>query len=134
MEYQIQVKTNQSEDFKNITPQIEEIISSSNIKSGLVLVYVPHATAAITINENADPNIGFDILKAIKRIIPDHNNYSHDRIDNNASSHINSSLIGPSETLQIRDNQLVLGTWQSILLMDFDGPKTRNINIKIISD
>lgn len=134
MEYQIQVKTNQSEDFKNITPQIEEIISSSNIKSGLVLVYVPHATAAITINENADPNIGFDILKAIKRIIPDHNNYSHDRIDNNASSHIKSSLIGPSETLQIRDNQLVLGTWQSILLMDFDGPKTRNINIKIISD
>ena len=130
---QIVISTSKKHQLIDITEKIEEIVKKSKVKEGICFVYVPHATAAITINENADPNIQMDIIKAINKIVPEHDNYLHDRIDNNAASHIKSSLIGSSEHIPIYGNKLMLGRWQNIFFCEFDGPRSkRNIIVEII--
>ena len=130
---QIVISTSKKHQLIDITAKIEEIVKKSKVKEGICFVYVPHATAAITINENADPNIQMDIIKAINKIVPEHDNYLHDRIDNNAASHIKSSLIGSSEHIPIYGNKLMLGRWQNIFFCEFDGPRSkRNIIVEII--
>ena len=119
-------------EFINIDSYIYDAIKKSNTVSGILIIYSPHTTSAITINENADPNISSDFFKAINKAIPEHNDYLHDRIDNNAHAHIKSSIVGSSLTLVIEDNELLLGTWQDIMLVDFDGPRTRKVFVKII--
>lgn len=131
---EIRVSTSRKQEFIDITDKVRTIVKNSNIKEGLCILYVPHATAAITINENADPNIQQDIIKVIDKIVPEHNNYLHDYIDNNAAAHIKSSIIGVSEVIPITNNELALGTWQNIFLCEFDGPRTRRILIKIIKN
>ncbi len=116
----------------DINDRVQKIVENSKIKEGICLIYVGHATAAIIVNENYDPNIGTDLLRAIDKIIPLHDGYIHDKIDNNAAAHIKSAIIGPSETIPIADGKLTLGAWQDICLVDFDGPKQRKINVKII--
>ncbi len=116
----------------NISSEVEEIVRSSGVKSGVCTVYVPHATAAIIVNENADPNISTDLLNALDKAIPLHAGYLHDKIDNNAAAHIKASIIGPSESIIIQDGKMMAGTWQDIMLMDFDGPRKRTILVKII--
>ena len=86
---------------------------------------IPHATAAVTINENDDPNIGIDLINALKKTVIEHDGWLHDRIDNNAAAHIKSALIGPSESIPVVGGRLALGTWQNIFLCDFDGPRSR---------
>jgi len=99
----------------------------------MCFIYVPHATAAVTINENADPNITKDIIKAINKIVPEHDNYLHDSIDNNAAAHIKSTLIGVSTAIPISSGHLQLGTWQDIFLCEFDGPRShRKVIVEII--
>ncbi|MBI4721898.1 MAG: YjbQ family protein [Candidatus Stahlbacteria bacterium] len=115
----------------DITYQVEDIIHKSNIKAGFCIVYIPHATAGIILNESADPNIKTDFLNAINKAIPEHNNYLHDRIDNNAAAHIKSALCGSSATIPISNGKLELGTWQSIMLCEFDGPRTRKIIVQV---
>ena len=115
----------------DMTSQVEGIVKNSKVKEGICFIYAPHATAAITINENADPNVQTDIIKAINKIVPEHDNYLHDSVDNNAAAHIKSSLIGVSKTIPIKDNKLALGTWQDIFFCEFDGP--RNDRKDIIS-
>ena len=129
---EIVVKTNKSQEIIEITNQVKTIVKASGIKQGICIIYAPHATAGILINENYDSNICQDIIKKLVDIIPLHDGYLHDKIDNNAHSHIKASLIGPSETVIIEDGQLMLGTWQGIGLAEFDGPRQRKVLIKII--
>ena len=107
----------------DITEEVKNVVAAAGIASGLCAVYTPHATAAITINENDDPNIGVDFLAALRKLIIEHDGWLHDRVDDNAAAHIKSALIGPSETIPITGGRLVLGTWQNVFLCEFDGPR-----------
>lgn len=131
---EFKVSSIQHQELIDITDEVNRIVKQSDIKSGICNVYVTHATAGIIINENYDPNICTDFLKAINKAIPEHNDYLHDRVDNNAGAHIKAAITGPGETIPVRNNRLKLGTWQSVMLVDFDGPKTRNIIVTLIKD
>jgi len=128
------IKTKEDIEIIDITDQVQACIDKSKVREGICQVFVRHATAAIIINENADPNICTDFIKALEKAIPKHNNYLHDKIDNNAGAHIKSALIGPSETIPIKNGALHLGTWQSIMLVELDGPRsTRNVSVVCLS-
>ncbi|MBU4283533.1 MAG: secondary thiamine-phosphate synthase enzyme YjbQ [Nanoarchaeota archaeon] len=129
MQKEIIIATRAHNELIDITKEVEKIVSESKVKQGLCNVFVAHATAAILINENYDPNLRDDIIKALNQTIPERNNYKHDQIDNNAASHIKAAIIGPSETIPVKDSKLLLGTWQSIAFCEFDGPRS---NRKII--
>ena len=134
MQGEITVSSTKREELIDITSKVKDIVKESKIKQGICTLYAPHATGAIIINENADPNICDDILEALKDLIPA-GKWRHDRIDNNADAHIKSSIIGSSATIPIKDNQLQLGTWQDIFMADLDGPReSRKIIITIIGD
>ena len=111
----------------DITENVNNLI---DVDEGLCLVYVAHATAAIVINENYDPNICDDVLNALDKLIPE-GIWKHDKIDGNAAAHIKASILGPSESMIIKDGKLVLGTWQSLMLVDLDGPKERKVLVEI---
>ncbi|MFC1586742.1 secondary thiamine-phosphate synthase enzyme YjbQ [Planctomycetota bacterium] len=126
----IQVRTSKSQEIVDITSQVEALVG--DCREGICHIYATHATAAIIINENADPNICVDFLNALNKSFPDHAGYLHDRIDNNAGAHIKAAILGPSETVPVKDGRLVLGTWQSLMLVDLDGPRNRIIVVNII--
>jgi secondary thiamine-phosphate synthase enzyme len=104
-------------------------VKQSGIRDGVCLIYVPHATAAIAINENADPNVCDDILDALGKMIPE-GRWRHDRIDDNAAAHIKATILGPSELVPVRAGRLGLGTWQSIMLVELDGPRDRTVIVE----
>jgi len=114
----ITISTSKKHELIDITSKVNSIVKDSDVKEGICFLYVPHATAGITINENADPNIQEDIIKAVNKIDPEHDNYLHDSIDNNAAAHIKSTLIGVSEYIPISNGELQLGTWQSLMFVD----------------
>ena len=126
------IKSGKREEFIDITALVEKEVDESGVKKGLINIFLPHASAGLIINENADPNILVDLQKKINELIPLHDGYLHDRIDNNAAAHIKSSFFRPEFTLQIIDGKLQLGRWQNIMLAEFDGPKQRNVQIMII--
>ncbi len=130
MTKEISVKTSSRVELIDITHLVEKVISESKIKSGLCTIYVPHTTAAVTINENADPSVRSDIIKELNKIVPFDDNYSH--LEGNAAAHIKASMIGPSENILIDGGSLVLGTWQGIYFCEFDGPRNRKVIIKMI--
>lgn len=119
------VKTTKREQVVDITDKVKEEVK----EDGAILVYVPHATAAISINENYDPNIGDDLLESLRTLIPK-GKWKHDRIDGNGDSHIKSAIIGPSEVIPIKNKKLQLGKWQAIILLEFDGPRERKVITK----
>ena len=121
----ITLKTTQFKQCIEITDEVRALVRKSGIQEGLCHVMVLHATAALIINENADPNIGVDLITALDRNIPDHDGWLHDRIDNNAQAHIKAAILGPSETLPVHKGDLLLGTWQGILLVELDGPRSQ---------
>lgn len=128
------VDTEKQKQCIDVTSEVAEMVKRSGVKSGLCHVMVLHATAALVVNENADPNIGVDLITALDRMIPDHDGWLHDRVDDNAHAHIKSAILGPSETLAVRDGELVLGTWQALMLMEFDGPRRgRKVSVRIVS-
>ncbi len=127
---QISVKTNSRTQMIDITSKVREVIRESGIKNGLVHVFSLHTTAAITINENADPAVELDILKTINKVIPWDDHFKH--MEGNSAAHIKVSLFGPSETIPLENGSMVLGTWQSIFFCEFDGPRNRRVNIQII--
>lgn len=124
------VKTTQQCQVVDITPRVQEIVAQGGSDEELCCVFVPHATAAVTINENADPNIGEDLQDALAKLVPE-GIWRHDRIDDNAAAHIKAAIIGPSEMVPVKDRRLVLGTWQSLMLMEFDGPRERRVIVQI---
>lgn len=131
--HEITLNTSKEHELIDITDEVRKIVRLSKIKEGLCAVYAPHATAAITINENADPNLPKDILKAISKIVPEHDCYEHDKIDDNAAAHIKSTIIGVSKTIPIIDSELSLGSWQDIFFCEFDGPrKGRRVMVQIL--
>lgn len=125
------ISTRGHNELVDITEEVRNIVRESSVKEGVVTVYVPHATAAITINENADPQLPLDIIDVLDKLVPEHGNYRHDRIDNNAAAHIKAAIIGPSESIPIVNRDLALGTWQNIFLCDFDGPKSRKVIVTV---
>ena len=122
-------KTSKKEEIIDITPEIKKILKESKIQEGLLTVYTKHATGAIIINENYDPNVGVDLLELLDKLIPQ-GIWRHDKVDDNAAAHLKASILGPSESIPIQNNELTLGTWQSIMLVDLDGPKTMKVIIK----
>ncbi len=120
------------EGFYDITRSVEAFVRESKIEAGVCLVYCPHTTAAITINENADPDVQQDMLLGLSRTFPDDPNYRH--YEGNSPAHLKSSAVGCSELLIIQNNQLVCGTWQGIYFAEFDGPRNRNYYVKLIAD
>jgi secondary thiamine-phosphate synthase enzyme len=129
------IETHRSEELVDITSKVEAIVQRSGVKNGICFIYTPHATAAVTINENADPNIAQDILAALDNMVSRDISYSHDRIDNNASAHIKSSLIHPGASIPVSNQRLTLGRWQDIFFCEFDGPRAkRDIIVTVIKD
>lgn len=126
---EISVSTSKRADFIEITADVLKAISSSEIKEGTALIYVPHTTAGITINENADPSVKQDIMKELDKIVPWNDGYSHH--EGNAAAHIKASIIGESVSVIISNGMPVLGTWQGIFFCEFDGPRRRKVFIKI---
>ena len=126
----IRVKTTQQSEFLDITPRVEDIVKKSNVVSGICHVFVPHTTAGVTINENADPNVIRDIIKELNKIVPLEDNYTHG--EGNSAAHIKSSMVGCSQAILIEKGSLALGTWQSLFFCEFDGPRNRSVWIKIL--
>ena len=118
-----EVRSSSAREVLDLTDRIQAVVRESGISDGLCNVFTPHATAAVTINENDDPNIGVDLQVALRKMIPDHDDWLHDRIDGNAAAHIKAAIIGPSETLPVQDGRLLLGTWQNVFLCELDGPR-----------
>ena len=129
------IETREARQCLDITHHVSEVVRGSGVEAGLCQLTVLGATAAIVINENDDPNIGVDLLNALERAIPDHAGWLHDEIDNNAQAHIKAAILGPSETLIIEDGDLLLGKWQGIILVEFDGPRRhRRVAVELIEN
>lgn len=125
-----QVKTRERDQFVEITDEVAQAVARSQVRSGAVVVYVPHTTAGVTINENADPDVVHDMLLTLKRLIPkDLPGYRH--AEGNSDSHVKASMMGSSCRVLIEDGKLVLGTWQGIYFCEFDGPRTRNVHVQV---
>ncbi len=125
------IKTSSRNQLIDITPTVEEFVKLSEVESGICVIYTPHTTTAITINENADPSVKADIVRKLADIFPHEDNYQH--LEGNADAHLKSSAIGCSETVVIADGSLILGTWQGIMFCEFDGPRQRRFIIKIFN-
>lgn len=130
MQAEFTVSTHNIHEVVDITRRVAEIVADSELDEGICSVYVPHATAAIVINESADPNIGNDLLDALGKLVPD-GVWRHDRIDDNGAAHIKAAILGPGETVPVHEGRLVLGTWQAIMLVDLDGPRSRRVIVTV---
>ena len=127
-----QVKSSGRTQFIDITHSVEEAVQKSEVKEGVCFIFTPHTTAAVTINENADPSVTQDIQRMLNEIVPYEGSYQH--LEGNSSAHIKSSLIGCSKTVFVESGKLVLGTWQGIFLCEFDGPRTRKVYVKVVKE
>lgn len=128
---EIKIQTNAQMEMTDISAAVQKAVVDERIEDGICLVYTPHTTAAVTINENADPDVPKDMIAALERAIPLRGNYRH--AEGNSAAHVKSSLVGASELVIIENGRLVLGTWQSIFFCEFDGPRTRKVFVKIIA-
>ncbi len=126
------VRTGSRTEFIDLTGQVQEAVRESGVQEGLCHLFVPHTTAAVTINENADPSVRVDILMVLNKIISDKESYRH--LEGNSPAHIKASLIGPQLTLLVSGGRLVLGTWQGIYFCEFDGPRSRRLHLKVVAD
>jgi secondary thiamine-phosphate synthase enzyme len=127
----ISLKTQKRNELIDITSRINEIIAKDNFRDGLLLVFVPHTTAAVTINENADPDVCHDILLTLEEVIP-HLRKGYRHGEGNSDAHVKASLVGSSETILVENGRLCLGTWQGIYFCEFDGPRNRAVYIKTL--
>jgi secondary thiamine-phosphate synthase enzyme len=128
----VQVETRARVEFKDVTSTIQKFVAESGVQSGTCLVFVPHTTAAVLINENADPGLQKDLDNFLKQLAPRDKDYCHD--DGNCDAHLKAAVIGCSKSLLIENGRLVLGTWQGVYLCEFDGPRRRELRLKIVSD
>lgn len=134
MQRTITVSSSKRLEMIDITSEINKIIKKSGIKQGICNIFCAHATAAIAINENYDPNVCDDFHECLSRLIPK-GKWKHDKVDSNADAHIKAAIIGPSETIPIKDGKLLLGTWQNCMFVEFDGPRNnRKIVVSVTGD
>ena len=122
---EIQVRSRRREELIDITHEIEKFVMEEGIKEGFVVVYVPHTTAGIVINEGFDPDVGRDIIETLRKLIPEHGDYRHS--EGNSDAHIKSSLLGESKIIPVKNGEPMLGTWQRVFFFEGDGPRNRRI-------
>lgn len=127
--HKISVKSTKKTEFIDVTDQIQQLVTKKRVKEGYALVYVPHTTAAVTINEGADPAVQHDILKRLSQLVPEDGRYTHS--EGNSDAHIKSSLLGSSELIIIENNRLQLGAWQHVFFFEGDGPRNRTMYVQI---
>jgi secondary thiamine-phosphate synthase enzyme len=127
----VQIQSGARTEFIDITGKVQDVVRESKTQEGICYLFVPHTTAAITINENADPSVHQDIVMELNKVIPFDDRYRH--IEGNSAAHIKASIIGFSETVFIESGRLLLGTWQGIYFCEFDGPRNRRLHVKVIT-
>ncbi|KYK25062.1 hypothetical protein AYK26_02605 [Euryarchaeota archaeon SM23-78] len=131
----ITINTSKKQELIDITDKVNDIVKKSKVKNGICNIFITHATAAIIINENYDLNVCVDFLKALNKAIPDNAGYLHDRVDGNAGAHIKAAVLGPSESIPVENGKLKLGTWQSIMVVELDGPRSnRKVEVRVIKE
>jgi secondary thiamine-phosphate synthase enzyme len=128
----LSIRTSRRTELKNVTPEVEKAVHASGVKSGVCHLYVPHTTAGVLINEGDDPAVARDIESTLDRLIPHKGDYQH--AEGNSDSHIKTALVGSSETFFIENGRLSLGRWQAIFFAEFDGPRSRELHLKILPD
>ena len=127
---ELKVRTQTKYEVIDLSSQVADAVREAHIDEGLCCVYVPHATAAIIVNENDDPHICEDLLDVLNKLIPE-GVWRHDKVDHNGAAHLKASILGPSETIPIQRGRLALGTWQAIMLVELDGPRDRRVIVTI---
>jgi secondary thiamine-phosphate synthase enzyme len=127
-----EVRTSTQTEFIDITRSVQEAVKKTGVKNGICIIFIPHTTAAVTINENADPSVIQDILMELNKIVPFKNQYQH--MEGNSPAHVKSSLVGCSEIVFVESGEVALGTWQGIFFCEFDGPRNRKVHVKVIPD
>jgi secondary thiamine-phosphate synthase enzyme len=130
--HRISIRTQQREQLIDITREVQKSLAESKISRGICLIFVPHTTAAVTINENADPSVKADLTSKLRNLIPQSDRHAH--VEGNSDAHIKSSLTGSSAAVIVENGQLALGTWQGIQFCEFDGPRQREVWIQIVTD
>ena len=130
MQETIHTRTRKQHEVVDLTPRVAEVVQRAGLAEGICTVFVRHATAAVIINENADPGFRLDIVTALDRLFPE-GIWEHDKVDDNGAAHLKAALLGPSESIPIRDGRLLLGSWQGIALVECDGPRDREIVVDI---
>jgi secondary thiamine-phosphate synthase enzyme len=128
----LSVKTRERTELVDITSEINRFVEKSGVDQGLCMLYVPHTTAGVTINESADPSVKSDMLMVLNQMVPWEANYGH--LEGNSPAHVKSTLVGPSELIAIEKGRLVLGTWQGVFFCEFDGPRNRKMHVRIIEE
>jgi len=126
---ELQVKTKTRTELVDITAQIKQVVQDSGIAEGLCYLYVPHTTAAVTVNESADPSVRVDITAKLSQLVPAGDRYEH--LEGNADAHIKATMVGCSEVIFVKGGRLFLGTWQGVFFCEFDGPRTRSVYVKV---
>lgn len=126
----LRVKTRRKAEVVDVTAPVAEVVRRAGVQEGICTVFVRHATAAIVINENADPGFRLDLVAALDKLFPE-GIWEHDKVDDNGAAHLKAAVLGPSETIPVRDGRLLLGTWQGIALVECDGPREREIVVDV---
>ena len=130
MVHEIHVRTREKRQMVDLTDRLAEIVAASGVEEGTCTVFVAHATAAVVINENDDPNVCVDTLDALDKLVPA-GIWRHDQVDGNAASHIQAAMLGPSETVLVAEGRLLLGRWQAVMLVELDGPRERRVLVQV---
>jgi secondary thiamine-phosphate synthase enzyme len=128
---QFTVKTRSQTELIDMTASVQEAVQDSGLEEGLCFVFIPHTTAAVTINESADPSVRSDMLKVINQVIPWEAGYRH--MEGNSPAHIKATLVGASELIAVEKGRLVLGTWQGVFFCEFDGPRSRKVQLRFLT-
>jgi secondary thiamine-phosphate synthase enzyme len=126
------LKTSKKDEWINITGEVRKAVTASGVREGICLVFVPHTTAAVTVNENADPDVPRDLMYALDVISPDRREFRHS--EGNSAAHTKTSLVGPSLSLIVSGGTLVLGTWQGLWFNEYDGPRTRKVYVRVLGE
>lgn len=127
-----QVRTSTRTEFINVSRPVQEAVKKAGVEDGICIIFVPHTTAGVTINENADPSVVQDMIMELNKIVPFQDPYRHR--EGNSPAHIKASLVGSSQIVFVESGKLVLGTWQGIFFCEFDGPRNREVHVKVIPD
>ncbi|MDL2228994.1 secondary thiamine-phosphate synthase enzyme YjbQ [Treponema sp. OttesenSCG-928-L16] len=128
----LSVRTGKKDEWINISREVEKLVAESGVQEGICVVFIPHTTAAVTVNENADPDVPHDVILSLSALSPDRREFRHS--EGNSAAHTKTSLVGPSLTLIVSSGRLLLGRWQGIWFNEYDGPRTRKIHIRVMGE